>query len=843
MKKTIFNSLFLGLIILCAILPTKTQAQGILYGVTSEGGADNNGVLFKTDFNGSLTVEKTFPCDISGAYPQGGLIQSSNGKLYGMTSAGGLSNLGVLFEYDPVNAIYINKFDFDGTSNGASPSGNLLQAINGKLYGMTQFGGANNWGVLFEFDPTTSTYTKIFDFNGVSNGASPKGSLIQANNGNLYGVTQLGGLNNKGVLFEFNPATSTYIKKLDFDGVNYGDKPNDNLIQASNSNLYGTTQFGGVNNIGVLFEYNITTSTYTKKLDFNIANNGGEPTGGLTQAGNGKLYGLTKKNTLDSLGVLFEYDLTTSVYTKKLEFDGNYLGSSPKGSLMLANNGSLYGMTSKGGMYMAGVLFEFNPNSSFYTKKIDFNYAANGANPEGSLMQANNGNLYGMTYWGGPNNLGVLFEFNTMSNIYTIKIDFAQTQGAKNLQGSLIFAPNNKMYGVSNQGGTSNVGVLFEYDPLTFTYSKKLDFNGVSTGAYPVGDLVLASNGNLYGMTYYGGASNSGILFEYDPLTNTFTKKLDFNGASNGAYPTGGLMQASNGKLYGMTYSGGTYNLGTFFEYDIATDTYTKKLNFNGTNYGSYPNGSVTQASNNNLYGMTSYGGTNDLGILFEYNFTANTFVKKLDFDGASNGSLPLGSLTSANNNKLYGMTYKGGTNNWGVLFEYDPTTNMYIKKLDFDGANHGAFPQGSLMLASNGKLYGMTTNGGAYGMGIVFEYNPNSSSFVLKSNFSGVNGAKPIYTKLIESPFSVGVKNIYNNHTAIQVYPNPTNSGFTVMLDKIYSKLNLQIINETGAPVYTKEFYNQQNLTLGLNLPKGIYMVKINTSEGMQSTTKVVVE
>ena len=117
---------------------------------------------------------------------------------------------------------------------GANPYGDLMQTSDGKLYGMTSHGGTNNEGTLFQYDPSTSTLTKQLDFAGVSNGDGPYGSLILSSNGKLYAMTQFGGTNNYGVLFEYDPATSTYTKKSDFD-VTDGYYPYSNLTDPAKS--------------------------------------------------------------------------------------------------------------------------------------------------------------------------------------------------------------------------------------------------------------------------------------------------------------------------------------------------------------------------------------------------------------------------------------------------------------------------------------------------------------------------------------------------------------------------------------------------------------------------------
>ncbi len=124
-----------------------------------------------------------------------------------MTAYGGSGGFGIIFSYDPSTSTYTKLKDFDFT-NGANPYGSLLQASNGKLYGMTYNGGINGTGVIFSYDLTSSTYTKLKDFDDI-NGATPFGSLIQASDGKLYGMTNAGGSRGLGVIFSYDPLSST----------------------------------------------------------------------------------------------------------------------------------------------------------------------------------------------------------------------------------------------------------------------------------------------------------------------------------------------------------------------------------------------------------------------------------------------------------------------------------------------------------------------------------------------------------------------------------------------------------------------------------------------------------
>ncbi len=164
-----------------------------------------------------------------------------------------------------------------------------------------------------------------------------------------------------------------------------------------------------------------------------------------------------------------------------------------------------------------------------------------------------------------------------------------------------------------------------------------------------------------------------------------------------------------------------------------------------------------TLVSAQNLYGMTEKGGTTGNGVIFQFNPATSAYAKKFEFS-QFDGYRPNGSLAQALDGNLYGMTWEGGSGGSGfgdgTLFQFNPLTSTYTKKLDFAGVN-GQNPDGSLMLASDGNLYGMTydggTGGGVVGFGVIFQFNPFTSVYTKKHDFTGTDGANPVYTNLIE--------------------------------------------------------------------------------------------
>jgi uncharacterized repeat protein (TIGR03803 family) len=724
--------------------------NGKLYGVTVYGGTEDDGVLFEFDPATGIHTEKYHFTGTGGAEPTGSLIQGSNLKLYGMTSSGGTDNLGVIFEYDISTGIMVKKLDFDG-SNGANPLGALLQAGNGKLYGMTQWGGNLGYGVFFEYDINSNSITQKIDFNDTI-GAYPKGSLIQALNGKLYGLTYLGGNNSYGVLFEYDLTSKAITKKVDFD-TSTGNYPRGTLFQASNGNLYGTTYEGGTNYQGAIFEYNISANTLTKKVDL-IDTTGSYPYGDFIQASNGKLYGMTSYGGTYYYGTLIEFDITSGNITRKIDFDRPF-GISPRGSLLKASNGKLYGVTYQGGTIDGGTLFEFDIASFSLTTKVNLGYGPNGTIPVGPLLKAASGKLYGLTTYGGSKGMGVLYEFDTSSYTFTKKADFNGINGA-NPEAALIQASNGKLYGVAKYGGTNNKGVLFVYDITANTLTKKFDFDSIN-GSNPRGALIQAKNGKLYGMTKYGGPNDYGVLFEYNINTNVLTKKVDFDG-SNGTFPSEALMQSSNGKLYGLTFNGGYYDYGVLFEYDIYTDILDNKVDFDGPK-GANPLGSLIEAKNGKLYGLTYYGGLNDMGVLFDYDTTSKKLTKRVDFFG-SNGSYPDGSVLEAGNGLLYGFTYNGGDYGQGVFFEYNIQGNLLNKKSDFLESYEGGNPTGSFVEIAGSSLPNMgkaeicmVTVDSATGKNLVVWERPQTTA-IKYYNIYKESWQAGIYTKIGHLPY-----------------------------------------------------------------------------------------
>jgi uncharacterized repeat protein (TIGR03803 family) len=377
MKTTSSLTLLIGIFCMLLAIPCSSQFQ--LYGLTALGGSSNMGTLFSyTTGSGNDNVHVNFN-GANGNEPAGGLIKANDGLLYGMTVLGGSSNVGVLFSFNPTNSQFNVLVNFNGT-NGSTPWGSLIQHSNGKLYGVAYGGGTNNNGVLFSYDPVTTNYAALFNFDGTNNGSHPQGTLLEASDGLLYGMARDGGLNGDGLLYSYNPISTNFAVLKTFDGANSGRNPQGNhLIQLSNGLLYGTTDYGGSSDNGLLFSYNLN-GTYTPLYSFN-GTNGGSARGSLFQAPNGKLYGTAWQGGVNGKGVIYSYNPLSSVYNVEFNFDV-INGSISTSSFVLGPDGLLYGCAFADGGNGHGVIFSFNTTNGTYTDVMDFTGTVGGSGPD-----------------------------------------------------------------------------------------------------------------------------------------------------------------------------------------------------------------------------------------------------------------------------------------------------------------------------------------------------------------------------------------------------------------------------------------------------------------------------
>ncbi|MBO9613572.1 MAG: T9SS type A sorting domain-containing protein [Dyadobacter sp.] len=722
------KSLFLAtlVIFLSGILSGSACAQTIqrLFGMTSESGRFYKGSVFSANFNGRNLVEE-YGFDLARPGENGcDELFEYNGEFYATAWQG---NWGAIIKWNPTTKVFTKLHDFDESCYG--PEGNLY-FHNGKLYGLTMYSGDQDAGIIYELDLATGVFTKKKETGSLLKGTFLTSHGLSFMNGKFYGVVMNVVSNSeKTIFFEWDPVTNNFTKTLQIpDGTKPGTY---RAMVAYNNKLYGIgTSLTNTN--GVIFEWDVAANTYTIKKQFAPGSDGASPFHELALKAN-KFYGSTYKGGANNSGVLFEWDPATNVYTKKIDLPADspkYGLNSPRMTLF---NDKFFS-TGIAGPNGEGYIYEWDPASNAFSIRYNFD-AQIGSQPKTRLVLWNN-KFYSSTYAGGKLSGGIMFAWDPVTGAFDKQFDFNESNGTSAL-GSLALK-GDKLYGMTSKGGSEGQGLIFEFDINTKTYKRMQDLD-LAKGGNPESGLTL-KDGKFYGMAKNGGANNMGTLFEWDPDNNLFVKKHDFSGA-DGAMPTGNLTLA-NGKLYGMTQYGGANNYGVIFEWDPGLDSYTKRIDLSEPE-GGLPHGELTM-QNGKFYGMTSTGGASHEGVIFEWDPSTNMYTKKIDFD-ASRGTKPMGGLAWWKNS-FHGFTSSGGSNTTGTFFSWDPATNVFTKKANME------FSLGQVLstpVVNYGKLYSLASFGGIGGGGALLEWEESGNYYQASSSFTPAIGQKPMYTTL----------------------------------------------------------------------------------------------
>jgi uncharacterized repeat protein (TIGR03803 family) len=363
----------------------------------------------------------------NGANPQAALIQGTDGNFYGTAAYGGANGVGVVFRITPagtLTTLYSFCYPWDCPGSGYEPTTGLIQASDGNLYGTTSQGGTLGYGTLFQITPA-GTLTLLYTFNG-SDGTGPSSALVQASDGDFYGTTSGGGTSNNcgsngcGTVFKITP--SGMLTTLhSFEGSD-GIGPSGALVQASDGDFYGTTLGGGAYSFGTIFKITLAgtlTTLYTFDGYQGVFPNG------LVQASDGNFYGTTSGGGSDGSGTVFEITPAGSLTTLYSFFGPT--GDLPEGGIIQARDGNFYGTTRKGGDlgctssgYGCGTVYRITPIGSLSTLH-SFNLR-DGYAPCAGLVQARDGSFYGTTtYGGGDFGDGTFFRVGVVNSCATCR--------------------------------------------------------------------------------------------------------------------------------------------------------------------------------------------------------------------------------------------------------------------------------------------------------------------------------------------------------------------------------------------------------------------------------------
>lgn len=384
---------------------------------------------------------------------------------------------------------------------------------------------------------TTPAESVLYGFvGGGEYGAFPYGGVVVDESGNLYGTTTQGGLYNGGVVFKLTPTASGYAITVlhNFQGGTDGFHPNGGVIDR-NGALYGTTVYGGRNNLGTAFKLTPTASGYTESILHSFSGgttDGQYPFAGLIADKNGTLYGTT------GYGGSFGYCVPNT------------------------NCGSVYKLTPKGMGYAESILHLFAGGSD-------------GADPFDSLVMDSNGVLYGTTEGGGSYGFGTVFSITPQGGTYGILYSFTGGIDGAYPYAAVIVGPGGTLYGTNTQSTTGTPGSVFRLTPTGsggYTLTTLFTFRGGTTGSGPYTNVTLGANGQIYGTTSSGGSTvgcelGCGTVFRLDPTGMTYTETILYQflgGNTDGVGPIGNTITIK-GWLYGTTEQGWTNGEGTAY--------------------------------------------------------------------------------------------------------------------------------------------------------------------------------------------------------------------------------------------------------------------------------------
>ena len=355
------------------------------------------------------------------------------------------------------------------------------------------------------------------------------------------------------------------------------------------------------------------------------------------------------------------------VFTMLAQFNGTN-GSGPAASLVEGMDAQLYGSTEYGGIpYNSGTIFRISPRGTL-TSLLTLSNPHGSGDPAAALMLSPNRLLYGTSIGFGA---GTIFSITPVGALATLHT-FVFTDGVAP-EGALIQAFNGVLYGTTNQGGTSQVGTIFKITP-DGTLTTVHNFSG-SDGASPIAGLVQGSNGLLYGTTWIGGANNKGTIYTIS-LGGAFTTLYSFSGSGDGGLPYGALIQGNDGNFYGAAEGAG--NDGTVFRI-TPTGTLTTLHSFDQIG-GSAPLATLTQGTDGNFYGATYFGGAGGEGEIYQIT-PSGDFTIVYSF-GGTGGNQPVGGLVQHTDGAFYGTTSSGGSSQNGTIYRLGMGLGPFLKTL-----------------------------------------------------------------------------------------------------------------------------------------------------------------
>ena len=519
-----------------------TGSDGALYGTS--GGTT---AVFRIETTGNFQVIATLDHASQGSNFRAPLVEGADGAFYGTTTAGGSNGFGTFVRVTIGGAVSV-LYAFT-SANGSARSGVTL-ASDSLFYGTTNTGGTSGQGVFFSVT-AAGGFNILHNFTSAT-GASPQARPIEATDGLLYGTTRSGGASGRGVVYRIGKGGSPAYAVVQALNASAGQGSDAELLQTTAGDFYGTTT-DGFSDQGGIFRLPPSTDSIARVHTF--PRSAIHSPIGLTDAGDGSFFGTTTSGGSLRFGTV--YRVTAAGLVSLLQSFAS--GATPSSPPLLAADGRLYG-TSTGGR----IIYRINADGTGYTQLHTL--GLNSGSPNGRLMQAANGTIYGTATVNGATNNGLVFTISPAGVVNVIH-QFPGGAGGLRPTAEVLEASDGFFYGTTAGDDTTSLGTIYRIDALGVV-STVHQFTGTD-GRRPIGGLVEGPDGNIYGTTEGGGAFQNGVLFR---LSNgVVTKITDFSNATTGAFPRTTLARGRDGRLYGTTPSGGALTGGTLFRLNTRT--------------------------------------------------------------------------------------------------------------------------------------------------------------------------------------------------------------------------------------------------------------------------------
>ena len=366
----------------------------------------------------------------------------------------------------------------------------------------------------------------------------------------------------------------------------------------------------GVLVLGISTTQSAQAQTFTTLHDFTGTPDGSSPYAPLVRDNAGVLYGTTESGGTSGVGTIFKVD-KSGKETVLHSFAGGSDGANPFAGLVFDSAGNLYGTTANGGASGVGTVFELSKAGKETVLYSFVGGTTDGCYPFGGLLRDTAGNLYGTTEVCGASGVGTVFRLSKTGK-ETILHSFAggSSDGEFPSFTSLLMDVSGNLYGVTEQGGTSNLGVVYKLGKagkITILHSFA---GGTSDGCDVFGTPAMDASGNLYGTANSCGSSQVGIVWKVSQKRKETVLHNFTAGASDGSEPIAGVIMDAKGNLYGSTYQGGSANLGTAYKLSKSGNI-TLLHTFTGAD-GDYLYSGLIRGAAGNLYGTTLYGGSGE---------------------------------------------------------------------------------------------------------------------------------------------------------------------------------------------------------------------------------------